>query len=51
MLRSVEVPIQDITNCIKEHRKANNPIPNIEENICAGRLGKDACLVRFRMQK
>jgi secreted trypsin-like serine protease len=46
MLRSVEVPIQDITKCIKEHRKANDTIPNIEENICAGRLGKDSCQVR-----
>ena len=53
MLRSVEVPIQDITECIKEYRKINEtdadgnsaPIPIIEENICSGKLGKDSCEV------
>ena len=51
MLRSVEFPMQDITKCIKEYRKTGYGIPNIEENICGGILGKDSCQVRFRMKK
>lgn len=46
MLRSVEVPIQDITECIKEYQKSDShKIPIIEENICSGELGKDSCEV------
>ena len=60
MLKSVEVPIQDINKCITEHKKGfeDGGLKNVTigHNICAGswtsRFNRaHSCQVRFRMQK
>ena len=52
MLRSVDAPIVDINECQKMYQEAFSRNWNVTiGHICAGKLGKQSCSVRFRMQK